>query len=200
MKKTTMWLIIATMAATLIAGIAIAAAINQRNETKRLEANQQSLLDGITHYKTADSLSAASVMQLRLTIDELETSNARLTQTCQNLNIKLKRVQAANTTATSTDLEVTMPLRDTIYIHHRDTIPIRVKHFKWSDSWTTIEGMIHNDSTTCHVVNRDTITLITHRVPKKWLFFKCGTKVVRIDAVSSNPHTQIQWIEAVKTE
>lgn len=200
MKPTTRWLLIITAVALMLAGLATQRACSTSRENQRLESNQRSLLEGIDHYRTADSLSAAGVEQLTINNDELREYNARLEKTCRDLGIKLKRMQGASTTATESELTVTMPLHDTIYIKVNDTTPTKAQHFRWDDNWTTIDGLIEGDSTTCHISNRDTITIITHRVPKRWLFFRCGTKSIRTEAVSSNPHTEIKWLESVKIE
>ena len=38
---------------------------------------------------------------------------------------------------------------------------------------------------------------VEHRVPKKFLFFRCGTKLVREEYYSKNPHTVIEDVETV---
>ena len=41
----------------------------------------------------------------------------------------------------------------------------------------------------------DTIKQIVHRVPKKFLFIKYGTKGIKQEVVSKNPHTKIVFTE-----
>ena len=39
---------------------------------------------------------------------------------------------------------------------------------------------------------------VVHRVPKQWLFFRWGTKAIRQEVVSSNPHTKIVYSEYIE--
>lgn len=160
-----------------------------RTNNKILKSNCESLRAGMQQYIVNDSLSAASVMRLQVTKAELEEYNAQLAATCEDLRIKLKRVQTAAQTGTTTTVYVTVPMHDTVIM--QDTL----KSFTWRDNWTTVEGCIGHDSVACFVENVDTLTQIVHRVPRKFLFFTFGTKAVRQEILSNNPHTKIVFSE-----
>ena len=51
---------------------------------------------------------------------------------------------------------------------------------------------------TCRIESVDTLRQIVHRVPRRFLFIRFGTKAVRQEIVSSNPHTRIVYAEYVR--
>ena len=50
----------------------------------------------------------------------------------------------------------------------------------------------------CRVESVDTLRQVVHRVPRRFLFIRFGTKAVRQEIVSSNPHTRIVYAEYVR--
>ena len=46
----------------------------------------------------------------------------------------------------------------------------------------------------------DTLRQVVHRVPRRFLFIRWGTKALRQQIVSSNPHTRIVYTEYVRIE
>ena len=58
--------------------------------------------------------------------------------------------------------------------------------------------MIRADSVSCRVVSVDTLQQIVHRVPRRFLFIRWGTKAIRQEVVSSNPHTNIVYTEYIE--
>ncbi len=72
--------------------------------------------------------------------------------------------------------------------------------FRWRDPWVTVEGIVTSDSVHCRVQSVDTLRQIVHRVPRRFLFFRWGTKAIRQEISSSNPHTRIVWTEYVRIE
>ena len=73
-----------------------------------------------------------------------------------------------------------------------------VRSFRWRDPWVTVEGHIRGDSADCRVESVDTLRQVIHRVPRRFLFIRFGTKAVRQEIVSSNPHTRIVYAEYVR--
>lgn len=168
---------------------------HSKDECKRLESNQTSLLEQVDYYKTEAGKSAASVQELTLTKKEVEDHCVELTKMVDELGIKLKRVQQATTTAMESKVEIRTIVKDSIiYVNNNaDTM----KSFTWSDYWTDIAGTLHNDEAKIAIHSVDTLRQIVHRVPKRFLWFKVGTKAIRQEIVSSNPHNKIVYSEFV---
>lgn len=165
-------------------------------ENERLTSNQTALMDKASYYETEAGKSAASVQKLSLSYSELENNYQHVCKTAEELKLKVKRLQAASTTATHTEVKVITQIRDSIV--YRDGVLDSLKTFNWSDAWVDVAGEIRGRDVSLDVVSSDTITQIVHRVPKKFWFIKWGTKAIRQEIVSSNPHTKITYTEYIE--
>lgn len=165
-------------------------------ENERLTSNQTALMDKASYYETEAGKSAASVQKLSLSYSELENNYQHVCKTAEELKLKVKRLQAASTTATHTEVKVITQIRDSIV--YRYGVLDSLKTFNWSDAWVDVAGEIRGRDVSLDVVSSDTITQIVHRVPKKFWFIKWGTKAIRQEIVSSNPHTKITYTEYIE--
>lgn len=170
----------------------------ERADKERFKANQTALLSQVDTLTTENGKHAADVLKLSLTVDELRNANAQLVKTADELNIKLKRIQSASTTATNTEVKVITQVRDSIV--YRDSVIVPVKVFTWRDSWTDVNGVIERDSVDLLVSSVDTLTTIVHKVPHKFWFIKWGCKAIKQTVVSSNPHTKITYTEYIEVK
>lgn len=171
-------------------------------ENRRLTQNQQALATNIEHYRTKLGHEAASTQVLRLRCGEFEELRAEEAEYIRSLEIKLRRAEAAAKTATLTSLEVRAPLRDTVIVKVRDTFVVHdtLRMFRWHDTWVSIEGLIGANSASCRIESCDTLRQIVHRIPHRFLFIRWGTKALRQEITSANPHTRIVYSEYVRLE
>ena len=188
-------------------------------EVKRLTGNQTVLCDSLHRYRTRLGEAAASVAALELRCDELRHLRAADAQRLRDLGIRLRRAESLSSAAVQMQAEVHAAVRDTIVSSGSmifdslpsDSLPsgslpsgslpaVRdtVRHFIWGDGWVTVEGCIRSDSLSCRVTSIDTLRQYVHRVPHRFLFFRWGTKAIRQEIVSSNPHTHIVWAEYIE--
>lgn len=168
-----------------------------KSEKERLDGNQTALLEKIEFYQTESGKSAASVQALTLSKSEVEKHCADLTNTVKELDLKVKRLQAASTNATKTEVEVQTIVTDSII--YRDTSYLKVQAIRWKDPWINVDGLIMPDKKLdLRIQSVDTLFQVVHRVPKQWLFFRWGTKAIRQEVVSSNPHTKIVYSEYIE--
>ena len=182
----------------LATGIAVKSCQNQRQENKRLSANQNGLLEDVRYYKTKDSLSAASVQVLTLTTAEFKQHNDVLVRDAESLNLKVRRLESAAVTATATVVELVTVWRDSIVYINGGIDTIRCVDYE--DAYITvnaceIDSLIHGTLSV-----RDTLVQFVHRVPRQWLFFKWGTKAVRQEVVTKNPYNTITYTEFIKLQ
>lgn len=168
---------------------------NVREEKKRLGDNQDALLSKVEYYKTESGKNAASVLKLELSKSEMEKYCQDLTSTVDELNIKIGRIQSASTTVTKTEVKIQTIVRDSIVYRDR---PISLKVINWSDPWITLNGVLDGNDFSAKVESVDTLSQIVHRIPKKFLFIKWGTKAIRQEIVSSNPHSRIVYTEYIE--
>lgn len=162
------------------------------NEVARLRNNNEALASEATLYKTRLNESAASVVALQLRIDEYRKQHERDTKRIKALGIRLRRVESVATAATQSQVKFVAPRHDTIILN--DTLSL----FRWSDSWVKVEGSIHNDKVECKVESLDTLRQVIHRVPRRFWFIRYGTKAIRQEITSSNPHTRIVFAEYIE--
>lgn len=193
MKKILILLLIAAFA--IIVGLR-SSLHKTREERDRYMANQTALLSDVEHYKTESGKNAASVQKLTLTYNELKKNYDDVVATAKELNIKVKRMQSVSTTATETRVNVVTQVRDSIIF--RDSITQSIKIFRWNDPWVSIFGELNKDSVGIDVQSRDTIVQIVHRIPHKFWFIKWGTKAIRQEIVSKNPHTNIVYTDYIE--
>ena len=196
MKK---YLLIACVILAVLCASLLGAVRELTQEKDRLTGNQEALMEEVQYYQDEAGRQAASVQRLELSKSELEAYNGELTQRIEDLNIKLKRVQAATTTATQTNVEIKTIIKDTII--YRDTGMLVLPAIKWQDPWVNVDGIIKPDSTVdISIQSVDTLFQVVHRVPKKFWFIKYGTKAIRQEITSSNPHTKIVYSEYIELE
>ncbi len=189
MRKTVLYGVLLTLAGTLLTGF-----VHERREAVRLRSDLYALDDTIRHYRTRLGREAASVQALRLRCSEFERLRKADAAEIRRLGIRLRRAEASARTALATRIEVRVPVHDTVLL--RDT----VRFFRWHDTWTTVEGTILRDSAACRVESVDTLFQVVHRVPRRFLFIRWGTKAIRQEIVSRNPHTRIVHAEYIELE
>lgn len=199
---------ILTFALMLVsAGLALFAFIAYRNmkaDRDRLRENQNILLHkGTVEIKqTNTGLSQASVPVLILRSSEFRQSGDTLLQVAKSAGIKSSRITEAATAAATTSVEFKTRVFQTI-VHDtvRDTVPrslttllpSRQLQLSWNDPWVSLSGTITDSIFHGSITSVDTLDIIVHRVPKRFLFFRFGCKQVRMDVVSRNPHTQLTY-------
>lgn len=195
MKK---YLLIACVILAVLCASLLGAVRELTQEKDRLTGNQEALMEEVQYYQDEAGRQAASVQRLELSKSELEAYNGELTQRIADLNIKLKRVQAATTTATQTKVEIKTVIRDSIIYVDSSRIAT-LPAIKWQDPWVNVDGIIKPDSTVdLSIQSVDTLFQVVHRVPKKFWFIKYGTKAIRQEITSSNPHTKIVYSEYIE--
>lgn len=197
------WLIVGAIFAALLvfAGFQQNAIDNLKQERNRYERNTQSLLLDIEQYKTRDSLNAAKVGALELTIQEYErfrAADAKLIKTLKTKNRDLTAITAAQS---QTIMELSAVPRDTVII--RDSVAIPAVAVHTGDAWYDFDGILTDKEFTGTLVNRDSLLVAETVQYKRFLGFLWKTKRIKnkqIDVVSKNPHTTIMGIEYIEIE
>ena len=171
-------------------------------ESERTKENQDVLLHNgrVEIGRTQSGRPRASVQAITLKTSDLKRNpDSLLAVNKKELKIKNSRIMAAATTSTTTKLDVKAAIRP---VPHDTCSRILSGSYRppdvsqtvsWSDPWITLRGEIEGDSMQVHIESRDTIQMIVHRVPKKFLFFRFGTKGVRMEVVSQNPHSRLSY-------
>lgn len=172
-----------------------------RGESERTKENQDILLHNgrVEIGRTQSGRPRASVPAITLKTSDLKRNpDSLLAVNRKELKIKNSRIMAAATTSTTTQVDVKAAIRPVPHDTCSRSLsglyrPPDVSQVSWSDPWITLQGDIEGDSMRVHIESRDTLQMVVHRVPKKFLFFRYGTKGVRMEVVSQNPHSRLSY-------
>ena len=170
-------------------------------ESERTKENQDVLLHNgrVEIGRTQSGRPRASVQAITLKTSDLKRNpDSLLAVNKKELKIKNSRIIAAATTSTTTQVDVKAAIRTVPHdtcsrILSGSYRPPDVSQVSWSDPWITLRGEIEGDSMQVHIESRDTLQMIVHRVPKKFLFFRYGTKGIRMEVVGQNPHSRLSY-------
>jgi len=187
------YLMIFCTALIIALAVSVKSCINHAAEKNRYKGNQSALMKKARIYQTSDSLNAISVERLLLTKQELEQERGYLMTTIKLLGIKPGRIQSTSTTATQTKYNIKPIIRDSII--YRDKNPDTIRCVNYQDKWLTFAGC---RDTPLLIESRDTIVQVVHRVPYRFWFIRFGTKAIRQEAETRNPHSKITFSEYIE--
>lgn len=162
------------------------------HEKDRLQRNENALLAENENYKTEAGRNAMTVKSLTLTVDQVKEHEMQLVARCKELDIKLKRAQSLSETGTQTKYIIKGEVRDSV-VYVRDTGAIdSLRCSDYKDPYLAFSYCVDSSGIyTADIETYDTITAIAYRIPRKFLFFRFGTKEIRQEVICANPHTRI---------
>ena len=195
------WIIVAVVIlAAAIAVIMVDKKIDRLTAQRdKYRNNTETLLSDVETYRVRDSLNAARVQSLELSVKEFERFRADDAALVAELNSKNRDLAAINKSQSETIIRLSSIPRDTIII--RDSVKIPAVSVHCGDAWYDFDGLLTELDFTGTLRNRDSLVLAETVKYKRFLFWK--TKKVkdrRLDCVSLNPHTKIIGIEHVVIE
>lgn len=196
------WFIIGAIFAALLvfAGFQQNAIDNLKQERNRYERNTESLLLDVTQYKTRDSLNAAKVGALELTIREYERFRADDAALIKELKQRNRDLAAVNKTQSQTIIDLRAVPRDTVVLV-RDSVRVPAVEVHCGDAWYNFDGILTKDEFTGKMEHRDSLLLVESIRYKRFLWWK--TKRIKdrqLDCVSKSPHNFIRGLEYVVIE
>ncbi len=173
-------------------------------ERDRYRSNTEILLQDVRTYQTKDSLNAAKVGNLELSLAEYKKYRAddlALIKTLQTKNRDLERV---TTTQMETINELRATVRDSVVYLPGDTVTTVLRCVDIVEPWFELHGCATPDGqfTGTHI-NRDSLLIAETVQYKRFLGFLWKTKKIKnreIDVVSKNPATKILGVEFVTIE
>lgn len=194
--------------------ILIGALVMQSNVVQKMKsdrdtykANTETLAGKIDHYKTKDSLNAATVGHLILREGEYNQYRAKDADLINKLNIENRSLQHVTTAQTKMLASIRGTVRDSIvYIPVVDTTkPIKADTLKCvniSDKWYNINGCATKAGEfRGTLLTRDSLYIVSTVSYKRFLGFLWKTNKIKnrkVDAVSKNPNTKIEGLEYVE--
>ena len=139
-------------------------------ERDKYKENTQTLLQQTDTYQIRDSLNAAKVGTLELTIKELEQFRAQDAALVRDLKAKNRDLDELNKAQMRTIQELSCVPHDTVI--RIDSIPITAKAVHCGDEWYTFDGLMTDDRFTGTMTSRDELVLTETVRYKKFLFWK----------------------------
>lgn len=170
-------------------------------ERDKYRNNTETLLSDVETYRVRDSLNAARVQSLELTVKEFEQFRAADAALIKQLKARNRDLAAVNKTQSQTIIELQAAPRDTFIV--RDSIPIPAVAVHCGDAWFDFDGLLTATEFTGTLANRDSLLIAETVQYKRFLGFLWRTNKVkdrRVDVVSKNPHTSILGVEHIVIE
>lgn len=171
-------------------------------ERDRYKDNTELLLSDVQTYIVRDSLNAARVQSLELTIKEFERFRAQDAELINSLKARNRDLSQVNETQSQTIIELLAIPRDTVVII-RDSIQVPAVAVHCGDEWYDFDGLLTADQFTGTLTNRDSLILAETVKYKRFLGFLWKTRRIQdrqLDCVSKNPHTKILGLEHIVIE
>ena len=168
-----------------------------KNEAERQRNNTEALLSDIDTYRTRDSLSAAQVQSLTLTIKDFERYRADDAETIRTLKAKNRELASVASAQAQTIIALQGRVADTVIIV-KDSIVIPAKAVSCGDEWYTFSGIVTEDEFSGKVEVKESLTIVESVKHKRFLWWKLKKiKDRKLDVVSKNPYTTIQDVEHI---
>ena len=167
----------------------------------RYKGNTETLLSDVETFRVRDSLNAARVQSLELTVKEYERFRADDAALIKSLKAKNRDLSAANKTQSETIIELQTIPRDTVII--RDSVQVPAVAVHCGDEWFDFDGLLTKDTFTGTLVNRDSLLIAETVKYKRFLGFLWKTKKIdnrELECLSKNPHTKIVGLEHIVIE
>lgn len=169
------------------------------SENRLLRTNQNTILTQYDRalaecqkYKISDSINAASVQALTLSLDDYKKYYADSYKRLKQLQHSKAEMQSIISQQTETINKLSVPTENRIDTTSQDTL----KCFTYDSKWTSIAGCINlrTDTVNIQITNRESIKVLQTITYKRFLGFLWKTNKVKsqqLDIYSENPATQI---------
>lgn len=201
MKKYLIWaaiaMVVAAVATIWVQRTKIEKLTDERN---RYRGNTETLLQDVETYKTKDSLNAAKVGVLELSIQDYERFMKEDADLINKLKRKNEELQNFSKIQAETIIKIRAQVKDSLIYIPGDTAYQSIPCVSFRDSWTNIEACVYNDTLIGDIQIRDSLILYETIIYKRFLGVLWKTKKIKersFNIVSKNPYTEIKGVEVV---
>lgn len=180
---------------------------NLKKENSRLKNNQEVLLSEKESviaqsqiYKVSDSLNAAKVTGLQLTLSEYKKYRKQDLELIKQLNINKSDLQKAVSSQTETINSLSIRLNDSVRIDTVLNTQDTIKCFNYKSKWIDVAGCINKDTAELQIHNRESLKIYESVKYKRFLGFLWKTNKIKsrkLDIVSENPFTKITTVDYI---
>lgn len=194
-------LIALAVAACVALGIQCYTIKRLAGERDKYRNNTTLLLGDIEQYRVRDSLNAARVQSLELSVKEFQRFRAEDAALIKDLKSRNRDLAAVNKTQSQTIIELMAIPRDTVVI--RDSVSVPAVAVHCGDEWFDFNGLLTPVEFTGTLQTRDSLFIAETVQYKRFLGFLWKTHKVKnrwIDCVTKNPYSKIIGLEYVVIE
>ena len=175
-----------------------------REEREVYKNNTEALMKDVASYKVSDSLNAAKVSALKLTLEEYKKYRPWNVSVIKTLKVKHRDLESATTASMVTAGKITGIIKDSMYIPPDCTEVKTTRCIDVSDNWFSLKGCENEKGQfEGEYTSKDSLIIVSTVQYKRFLNFLWKTNKVKnreVDIVSKNPHTKITGFEYIEME
>lgn len=169
-----------------------------KNEQNRYKNNEIALLEQTKEYKTKDSLNAASVYELQMSLVAYKKYHADDMDKIKNLELQNRKLENIITVNGKVEIPIDIPVKDSI-VYVDKVIRDTVKTIKFSNEWYNIDGIIDKSfKGTIGFKEKLGITIsVRYKRFLGFLWYTSKVKDKKCDVINFNPYGEVTKIEYV---
>lgn len=171
-----------------------------KHDRDTYKRNNAVLLNDVKYYRALDSLNAARVGVLELSIQDYERFMKEDADLINKLKRKNEELQNFSKIQAETIIKIRAQVKDSLIYIPGDTAYQLIPCVSFRDSWANIEACVYNDTLIGDIQIRDSLILYETIIYKRFLRFLWKTKKIKersFNIVSKNPYTEIKGVEVV---
>lgn len=171
-----------------------------KHDRDTYKRNNAVLLNDVKYYRALDSLNAARVGVLELSIQDYERFMKEDADLINKLKRKNEELQNFSKIQAETIIKIRAQVKDSLIYIPGDTAYQLIPCVSFRDSWTNIEACVYNDTLIGDIQIRDSLILYETIIYKRFLGVLWKTKKIKersFNIVSKNPYTEIKGVEVV---
>jgi hypothetical protein len=171
-----------------------------KHDRDTYKRNNAVLLNDVKYYRALDSLNAARVGVLELSIQDYERFMKEDADLINKLKRKNEELQNFSKIQAETIIKIRAQVKDSLIYIPGDTAYQSIPCVSFRDSWTNIEACVYNDTLIGDIQIRDSLILYETIIYKRFLGVLWKTKKIKersFNIVSKNPYTEIKGVEVV---
>lgn len=171
-----------------------------KHDRDTYKRNNAVLLNDVKYYRALDSLNAAKVGVLELSIQDYERFMKEDADLINKLKRKNEELQNFSKIQAETIIKIRAQVKDSLIYIPGDTAYQSIPCVSFRDSWTNIEACVYNDTLIGDIQIRDSLILYETIIYKRFLGVLWKTKKIKersFNIVSKNPYTEIKGVEVI---
>ena len=165
-------------------------------EGERLASNQRALISENQSLRAASPVRQKSAERVRMTAGEFDEFRTQHAQRVESLGVKIRHLRSVTIAESIQHLD-TLTTTSSLCPSILSDALCRVR---WRDSWVSLDVEVRPEASRLRLTSCDTLFQVVHRVPWRWWIFSWGTKAIRQEITSSNPHTRLVYAEYIEIE